>query len=858
VTLSLTHKFVSTVPDGTDTSVVRPSNWNDTHDVSGTLPIANGGTNTTTVPANGQILIGNGTDYTVANLTAGTGVTITNTAGGITLSAPDNGTVTGVTATSPLASSGGTAPDISLTGTVPVANGGTGAATLTGYVIGNGTSAMTASATIPTSNLTGTLPVANGGTGQTTYTDGQLLIGNSTGNTLAKATLTAGTGVTITNGPGTITISAPDTGTVTAVTASSPLASSGGAAPDISLTGTVPIANGGTAGTATPTAGAVPYGTGTAYAFTNAGTTGQVLTSAGSGTPIWTTPTTGTVTSVTASSPLSSSGGATPDLSLTGTVPIANGGTNATATPTAGAIAYGTGTAYAFTAAGTTGQVLTSNGTGAPTWSAAASGTVTSVAQSFTGGLISVSGSPITSSGTLALTVAGTSGGVPYFSSASTWASSAALAANALMVGGGAGAAPSTVTTGTGVVTALGVNTGTAGAFVVNGGALGTPSSGTVTNLTGTASININGTVGATTANTIAATTIVGTTTSATGFAVGRQGTTNPVLNVDASTASVVTGLNLKGAAAAGGMALSVTSSGTNENLTIDAKGSGTITLGGTSTGNIVVPRSITQTLSTTGGLTNTITNSNAGTGAYSYFELNNGTATGGVALYGSGFTTSNVSRQNGTELRGSGAGGLTLNSFANQPLYFAQNNTEAARITTTKNLLVGATADTNPTSRILATAANDGQLGLNATTSGNGVYTTLTFFNQGAGKAQLYWFSTDARFYVQNGTGGVYLATNGTSWTSNSDERLKTDLQNIGNATEKVSSLRAVTGRFLTDEPEKRRAFLIAQDVQNVLPEAVDADNPDALGVAYTDVIPLLVAAIKELKVRIETLENN
>ena len=117
--------------------------------------------------------------------------------------------------------------------------------------------------------------------------------------------------------------------------------------------------------------------------------------------------------------------------------------------------------------------------------SSGASGTVTSVAQSFTGGIVSVAGSPITTSGTLALTVAGTSGGIPYFSSASTWATSAALTASALMVGGGAGAAPSTVTTGTGVVTALGVNTGSAGAFVVNGGALGTPSSGTLTNATG-------------------------------------------------------------------------------------------------------------------------------------------------------------------------------------------------------------------------------------------------------------------------------------------------------------------------------------------------------------------------------------
>jgi hypothetical protein len=54
--------------------------------------------------------------------------------------------------------------------------------------------------------ITGTLAVANGGAGQTTYTNGQLLIGNTTGNTLTKATLTAGSGITITNGTGSITI----------------------------------------------------------------------------------------------------------------------------------------------------------------------------------------------------------------------------------------------------------------------------------------------------------------------------------------------------------------------------------------------------------------------------------------------------------------------------------------------------------------------------------------------------------------------------------------------------------------------------------------------------------------------------
>jgi len=79
----------------------------------------------------------------------------------------------------------------------------------------------------------------------------------------------------------------------------------------------------------------------------------------------------------------------------------------------------------------------------------AGTGTVTSVAASFTGGLISVGGSPITTTGTLALTVTGTSGGIPYFSGASTWASSGALVDGGVVVGSGAGNAPNTIAVGT-------------------------------------------------------------------------------------------------------------------------------------------------------------------------------------------------------------------------------------------------------------------------------------------------------------------------------------------------------------------------------------------------------------------------
>jgi hypothetical protein len=76
-------------------------------------------------------------------------------------------------------------------------------------------------------------------------------------------------------------------------------------------------------------------------------------------------------------------------------------------------------------------------------------GTVTSVGQTFTGGLISVSGSPVTGAGVLALTVAGTSGGIPYFSSSSAWASSGQLGLNGVLIGGGSGGAPSSIAAGT-------------------------------------------------------------------------------------------------------------------------------------------------------------------------------------------------------------------------------------------------------------------------------------------------------------------------------------------------------------------------------------------------------------------------
>lgn len=123
-----------------------------TADVSGALPIANGGTGLATTPANGALDIGNGTGFTRATLTAGSGISITNASGSITIAASGSGTVTSVAVsggTTGLTTSGGpitTSGTITLAGTLAVANGGTGVTTSTG----SGNNVLSTSPTLTT------------------------------------------------------------------------------------------------------------------------------------------------------------------------------------------------------------------------------------------------------------------------------------------------------------------------------------------------------------------------------------------------------------------------------------------------------------------------------------------------------------------------------------------------------------------------------------------------------------------------------------------------------------------------------------------------------------------------------------
>lgn len=183
---------------------------------SGILPVDRGGTGQSAY-TNGQLLIGNSittglnkntltplgginivngpgsisiSNTGVTSLTAGPGIDIDVAVGDITIS--NTGVLSAIAGTGIAVSSAAGNVTFDNTGVLSFSGGSTGLTpntATTGAVV-----------------LAGTLDVDNGGTGQTSYTDGQLLIGNTTGNTLTKATLTAGAGIAITNGSGAITV----------------------------------------------------------------------------------------------------------------------------------------------------------------------------------------------------------------------------------------------------------------------------------------------------------------------------------------------------------------------------------------------------------------------------------------------------------------------------------------------------------------------------------------------------------------------------------------------------------------------------------------------------------------------------
>jgi hypothetical protein len=204
---------------------------------------------------------------------------------------------------------------------------------------------------------------------------------------------------------------------------------------------------------------------------------------------------------------------------------------------------------------------------------------------------------------------------------------------------------------------------------------------------------------------------------------------------------------------------------------------------------------------------------------------------------------------------------------------YFTDSMVEVMRINNRGNILIGTTTDNGSKLNVNGTSTFGSTVEMgNASISWGFENQGIKLSKSGVGpKIALYASSQYLflgyaesngweRVYAQATSGGVYLTNGATSWTGNSDERLKNIIGNIENATDKLSTLRTVKYSWKEDELNREYLGLIAQDVEKVLPELVDKDEKDeigTLGVRYTEMIPVLVKAIQELKAENDTLKE-
>jgi hypothetical protein len=211
---------------------------------------------------------------------------------------------------------------------------------------------------------------------------------------------------------------------------------------------------------------------------------------------------------------------------------------------------------------------------------------------------------------------------------------------------------------------------------------------------------------------------------------------------------------------------------------------------------------------------------------------------------------------------------GICMASATSDMAFVTENanvKSEKMRITSAGELCVGTNTPSYNTT-------NRGNITINGAAS-----SLLAFQVAGFAKAYAYHDGTNysivnnasGTIYMSSNGGGVQLTSGATSWASSSDERLKNINSNIENALLKLASLRTVNFSWKSDTTNKELLGLIAQDIEQVLPQVIDrnklptdindeqTDETEYLSVRYTELIPVLVKAIQELKSENDTLKE-
>ena len=198
-----------------------------------------------------------------------------------------------------------------------------------------------------------------------------------------------------------------------------------------------------------------------------------------------------------------------------------------------------------------------------------------------------------------------------------------------------------------------------------------------------------------------------------------------------------------------------------------------------------------------------------------------------------------------GAIFSGSSAYSTVVGDIGGYALHFGTGAVIRATIDNSGNLLVGTT------SVVTSTYSSSIQLAT--------VIPAVVMRSTGAASGR-WWrnsVDTDNTYIVANQAGtGAYIGNGAQSWSAYSDERLKNIIGFVDEAVSKINTLRPVFYSWRSDKENIRRVGLIAQDVQAVLPEAI-SERDGYLGLAYSDVIPLVIASIQELAAEVAALKG-